>query len=254
MKLNGMIVVYALLCTVTLGARAQSRIIAHRGYWKCEGSAQNSITSLQKAAEVGIYGSEFDVQLTKDRNVVVNHDDSINGMMIGDVTYGDLKNIRLKNGEKLSLLDDYLKVGKTLPGIQLILEIKPHRTEAEENDATDIVVRKVKEMNMEKQVEYISFSMNICERLVKLTPESEIAYLNGDISPENLKDKGINGIDYHVKILAERPEWIEEAHRLGMKVNVWTVDKMEQISQMNNLKVDFITTNYPVKAKNLVAR
>ena len=31
-----------------------------------------------------------------------------------------------------------------------------------------IIVDKVKKMRMEKQVEYISFSMNICEQLVKL--------------------------------------------------------------------------------------
>ena len=44
---------------------------------------------------------------------------------------------------------------------------------------------------MEKQVEYISFSMNICELLVKLTPDSEIAYLNSDVAPKDLKAKGI---------------------------------------------------------------
>ena len=41
--------------------KAKTGIIAHRGYWKTEGSAQNSIASLTKAQQLGIYGSEFDV-------------------------------------------------------------------------------------------------------------------------------------------------------------------------------------------------
>lgn len=93
-----------------------------------------------------MYGSEQDVQLTKDKNVVVNHDDSIQGMMISDVAYAELKDIKLGNGSRLSTPDDYLKAGKALPDIQLILEIKPHRTETEENEVTALVVRKVKEM------------------------------------------------------------------------------------------------------------
>lgn len=40
---------------------AQTRVIAHRGFWKTQGSAQNSITSLLKADSIGCYGSEFDV-------------------------------------------------------------------------------------------------------------------------------------------------------------------------------------------------
>lgn len=250
MKQNRMIVTIA-LCVAVLGAEAQTRIIAHRGYWKSEGSAQNSVTSLKKAAEARVYGSEFDVRLTKDQNVVVNHDDTIKGLMISDATYAELKDIRLNNGERISTLDDYLEAGKAFPNIQLILEIKPHRTKAEEDALTSIVVRRVKEMKLEKQVEYISFSMNICEQLVRLTPDSEIAYLRSDVAPKELKAKGINGIDYHYKTFEMKPEWVEEAHRLGMKVNVWTVNDAELIRKMLNLKVDFITTDHPVEAQKL---
>ncbi len=245
--MNRLIVAIA-LCMAVLGAEAQTRIIAHRGYWKSEGSAQNSITSLKRAAEARVYGSEFDVQLTKDQNVVVNHDDTIKGLMISDVTYAELKDIKLNNGERISTLDDYLEAGKALPNIQLILEIKPHRTKAEEDAVTAIVVRKVKEMKMEKQVEYISFSMNICEQLVKLTPNSEIAYLKSDMAPKELKAKGINGIDYHYKAFEMKPEWVDEAHQLGMKVNVWTVNDTKLIQKMLDLKVDFITTDLPAEA------
>lgn len=91
-------------------------------------------------------------------------------------------------------------------------------------------------------MEYISFSMNICEQPVKLTPGSKIACLKSDVAPKELKAKGINGIDYHYKAFEMKPEWVEEARQLGMKVNVWTVNEKEMIRKKLDLKGDFITT------------
>lgn len=88
------------LAFMTYTAQAQTQIIAHRGYWKTENSAQNSITGLKKAAEAKVYGSEFDVQLTGDGVIVVNHDDNVNGITIAEVPYSKLNGIKLKNGEK----------------------------------------------------------------------------------------------------------------------------------------------------------
>lgn len=236
---------------VTYTAQAQTQIIAHRGYWKTENSAQNSIASLKKAAEAKVYGSEFDVQLTRDGVIVVNHDDKVNGITIAEVPYSKLDGIKLKNGEKIPTLPEYLAEGKKLKGIQLILEIKPHKTQEQEKEIAEKTVKLVKEAGMEKQVEYISFSRYICEILAKLTPKSEIAYLAGDISPKELKENGINGIDYHYKVLEKKPEWIKEAHELDMKVNVWTVNKTENIKNMLKLNVDYITTDNPIEANNL---
>ena len=49
------------------------KVIAHRGYWKTEGSAQNSIRSLELANEINAFGSEFDVHLTSDDVLIIIH-------------------------------------------------------------------------------------------------------------------------------------------------------------------------------------
>lgn len=213
----------------------------------------NSIAGLKKAAEAKVYGSEFDVQLTADGVVVVNHDDAIDGLVIGETAYDKLKDLKLKNGEKLPTLADYLEAGKKLPDVQLILEIKPHKTKAQEDQIAETTVKMVKEYGLEKQVEYISFSMNICEQLARLTPKSEIAYLKSDIAPKDVKAKGANGIDYHYKAFEKHPEWVKEAHELGMKVNVWTVNNEKDMKKMIDLNVDYITTDQPLEAAALVA-
>ena len=93
---------------VGLTAVAQPKIVAHRGYWRTDGSAQNSITSLQKAAAVGCYGSEFDVWITADGVPVVFHDATIDGIRIEDTTFATLMNHRLQNGEFIPTLQQYL--------------------------------------------------------------------------------------------------------------------------------------------------
>lgn len=135
----------------------------------------------------------------------------------------------------------------------MILEIKPHKTKAQEDQITEQTVKMVKEAGMEKQVEYISFSMNVCEQLVRQTPDSKISYLRSDVAPKQLKEKGINGIDYYYKVICQHPEWVKEAKDLGMKVNVWTVDDIADMKEMLDLNVDYITTDEPLEAASLIA-
>ena len=151
--------------------QAQTRVIAHRGFWKTEGSAQNSIAALQKADSIGCYGSEFDVWMTKDNQLVVNHDANFKSKSMEKSNGKELMELQLDNGEKLPSLKQYLKAGKKV-NTRLILELKS--------------------------------------------------------------------------------EWIEELHKLGMKVNVWTVNKAEDMQWLIDRKVDFITTNEPLVLQQLL--
>ena len=239
---------------VGLTAVAQPKIVAHRGYWRTEGSAQNSITSLQKAAAVGCYGSEFDVWLTADGVPVVFHDATIDGIRIEDTTFATLMNHRLQNGEFIPTLQQYLTEGSKIEGCQLILEIKPHRNEVRDKRIADMCVELVRTLGLEKKTEYISFSKVVCQRLHEITPDSKVAYLNGELSPAQIKEMGLTGIDYNEKVFVKHPEWLQEAKQLGVEVNVWTVDGEENLRHHVNLEgVDLITTNDPEILKGILA-
>ena len=233
---------------------AQPQIIAHRGHWNIEGSYENSLTSLREAQKLKVYGSEFDVYMTSDGVLVVNHDDVIEGFKIEDTPYEKIKDIRLKNGEKLPLLEDYLRQGKKCKKTKLILELKPHSTKEKEDKAVAAIVEMVKKVGVKKQTEYISFSLNICKEFVRLSPKTPVGYLSGNIPPHELKALNINIIDYNLGVLRRNPQWIEEAHKLKMKVNVWTLVKEEDIVEMINAGVDFLTTDTPVLCKELIKK
>lgn len=246
------IIMAALL--VGLTAVAQPKIVAHRGYWRTDGSAQNSITSLQKAAAVGCYGSEFDVWITADGVPVVFHDATIDGIRIEDTTFATLMNHRLQNGEFIPTLQQYLTEGSKIEGCQLILEIKPHRNEVRDKRIADMCVELVRTLGLEKKTEYISFSKVVCQRLHEITPDSKVAYLNGELAPAQIKEMGLTGIDYNEKVFVKHPEWLQEAKQLGVEVNVWTVDGEENLRHHVNLEgVDLITTNDPEILKGILA-
>ena len=244
------LIVMAAACLMTLAAAAQTKIVAHRGYWDCAGSAQNSITSLKLADKIGCYGSEFDVHLPKDGVIVVHHDQNVGKIDIQTSTYKALKKERLKNGEKIPTLEQYLDAGKDL-SCKLVLEIKRQMVQSHEDSLVRQCVDMVKSKGLTDRIVWISFSGKACELLHQLLPDAHIQYLLGDWDPKTIKAKGLSGIDYEQKVLALHPEWIKECHDLGLVVNVWTVNDLNTINQFIKAGVDFITTNAPVEGLKL---
>lgn len=249
------IAVILLLICCGCYAWSQTKVIAHRGFWDTEGSAQNSLASLKKAAEAKVYGSEFDVYITADGVLVVNHDDSIPGYRLETATYAQLQNVTLSNGEKLPTLEQYLSRGKRYADMKLILEVKSHKRVVNEDRAVKAIVEMVRRYGLEYQVEYIAFSMNVCKELKRLAPYATVSYLNGDVSPADLKALGFEGLDYNQKVLKEtHPEWIQEAKEQGLMVNVWTVNTPELMQYFIDKGVDFITTDKPLELKAMLAK
>ena len=232
------------------------RIGAHRGFWKCEeaGGAQNSIAALKQAQDCNLWGSEFDVHLTADNEVVVHHDPDIQGVSIQKSDLATIREFKLKNGEVVPTLDEYLTQGEKCAATVLVLEFKKQYSEERENRMVDITLEKLKAHGLynPERVIFISFSKNICLKIAKDAPEFTNQYLKGEIAPSDLHKMGINGIDYQDKVIYAHPEWVKEAQDLGMSVNVWTVDNEKDIQAMIDLGVDCITTNEPLLTRKLL--
>ncbi len=238
--------------TFTVMCWAQTQIIAHRGYWKTEpATAQNSIESLKNAQKLKVYGSEFDVRMTKDGVLVINHDPELNEISIAKTDYKTLKKQKLSNGESIATLQQYLKQGKKDSSVRLIVELKSLKTEALENEMTQKAIETVQKLGIEDQVDYISFSLNICKQIKKIQPKAVVQYLRGDISPSEIKKLGIDGIDYHYNVFLEKEKtWLSEAKELGLITNAWTVDDPEIFLKLKSAGIQLITTDIPEQLLN----
>lgn len=108
----------------------KNRLIAHRGLHKNKIIPENSMLAFKAAIEKN-YAIEFDINITKDNQIVVFHDDDLNRLCnkkenIEDVSYDFLKDLNLyESNEKIPLLKELLdEVAGKIP---LIIEIKKHK-------------------------------------------------------------------------------------------------------------------------------
>lgn len=108
---------------------------AHRGLHASDGSVpENSLAAFRRAAEAG-YGVELDVQLSKDGEVVVFHDDTLDRVCgvhsrVDEKTFSELRALRLRDtDETIPLFTEVLDVydGRG----PMIVELKPGRRNRE---------------------------------------------------------------------------------------------------------------------------
>ncbi|ULT22179.1 hypothetical protein KUH03_22130 [Sphingobacterium sp. E70] len=97
-------------------------------------------------------------------------------------------------------MEEYIKAGKKLKGLRLILELKTNKLGVERTlEAATKSVEMVKNLKAEKITDYIAFSFEACQKIHELAPKANIQYLNGDKSPADVNAAGINGLDYHFR-------------------------------------------------------
>lgn len=236
--------------------KGRTAIVAHRGFWNCEaaGFSENSIASLKAAQDNGFWGSELDIHLTADGVVMVNHDSSINGKKISEHNYADFATDLLPNGEKRPTFDEYLDQAQKSRKTMLIIELKAQPSEGREDILVEktIAALKAHKLYSPGRVAFISFSRYMCEKIATAAPKFINQYLNGNLSPDELAKMGINGWDYHQKVVESNSGWISTAHGLGMSTNVWTVDDQDKARNFIGLGVDAITTNEPLMVRSLL--
>lgn len=232
---------------------SQPKVIAHRGHWTPEGSAQNSVRSLVLADSVGAYGSEFDVWMTADSVLVLNHDRDINGLVIQESPSELVLAQKLSNGENIPTLDAFLDVARNLK-INLVLELKEHSTPEANIYAATKAVEMIREKGLYDRTDYITFSPYAFQQFIKVAPGREVSFLYDLILPDRIKELGGTGIDYNIGHFQKNPQLTKQCHDMGLKVNIWTVDTPEDIDFSIDQGVDYITTNQPVVCAGLIKK
>ena len=222
-------------------------VIAHRGAFKKKGFPENSIAALKEAIRLQCIGSEFDVRMTADDSLVINHDPHYHGLDIEKTSYVQLVAFPLNNGERLPTLHEYLLAGKENNATtRLVLEIKPSEISKERGRLiAERCAAVVKETGTAAKIVYISFDYEILKKLREITPETPAQYLTGDRTPEQLKADGIGGADYHISVFRKNPDWIKRAKQNGIILNAWTVNEKEDMEWLLANGFNYITTNEP---------
>ena len=181
------------------------KIWAHRGC--SQRYPENTLTSFGKAAELyekGLVGIELDVQLTKDGELVVIHDERIDRTTDGygfvrDYTLEELKTFHIHTGkpeaehiptlkEVIELLKEKLKTGFRL-NIELKNSIYPYPGMEEK------LHRMVDENGLNDKVVYSSFSARSLEIMRNIDANVEIGILDTKVSDCIYKLKGGCGAD-----------------------------------------------------------
>lgn len=208
---------------VDIELHAQAPIIAHRGYWTGNQRPANSLAAFEAALQLNIYGSECDIRQTADGVLVVCHDATHDGLRISRSTYDELRQHPLANSEPLPRLEELIQTLKMSNSpVRLVLDIK-------ECDIYQLLAM-VEGYGVADRVLFIAFNRQYCNQLVRRGRGPQTFYLNGNMSPRQVKDAGYAGIDYSTTVLETHPQWIGEAAALGLKTIVWTVNNKESIA------------------------
>src|SRR5690606_45612 len=90
---------------------------------------ENTLEAFQKTYDQGLRGFETDIRMTKDGELVIFHDaslDRITGQkgIIEEMTAAELRAIKTKKGNPLLFLDELLTFLEDKPGVYLELEMK----------------------------------------------------------------------------------------------------------------------------------
>lgn len=232
----------------------RNKVVAHRGAWKGYGYHQNSRHSLRKAIELGCEASEFDVWLTKDKYIALNHDYEYDGMIVELSKLADMRRVILEQGEVMATLDEYLEIIRGQNRTRLVLELKSTPANRIGLELADAAVAMVHKMGAQAWVDYISFDYEVLKRVRALDPTAHIAYLGAVVPMDQQKIEGMSGIDYHFSQFDNMPRLYDRARMLGLTINVWTVNDPKIMERMLDMGVDFITTDEPAMLLEMIEK
>ena len=160
-------------------------IIAHRGASHL--APENTLTAFRLAKTLGADGFECDVQITRDRHLVVAHDyltDLKTGVHgnIPDMTFDELRKLdfgswkgAIFQDEKIATLQEAMELCRQMPGCTVHLELKS--TMDNDPDFVPRVLEVLQQTEMVEQVILVSFNHALLRQAKQLMPELKVGAL-----------------------------------------------------------------------------
>jgi len=230
-------------------------VIAHRGF--SGGAPENTVAAFKKAIDLGVDMIEFDVLLSKDGQVVVIHDDTLNRTTNGkgkvaDYTLDELRQLDAGSwfgaqfsGERIPTLKEVLELTRG----QVFLNIELKKGDMGRytmKDLADHTLQEVERAGMLNQVLFASFVPSAIDRIIEKSPKVPVGLIHSQswVSPREVTGgRPISVLSCSGKVLTKNN--ISNAHKQGTKVMVWTLNTEEHMQYFLNMGVDGVITDYP---------
>ncbi|MEY4531264.1 MAG: hypothetical protein RLZZ156_1985 [Deinococcota bacterium] len=218
-------------------------LLGHRGANRVH--LENTMPAFIAARQAGLSGIELDVQRTKDGVLIVHHDFHLpDGRLISALHFAQL---RLPEPYTIPTLEEVLTWAKQT-GAYLNIEIKleTFATDGREKEVATLVERS----GIGNQIIISSFNPISLLRIKYYAPSLETALLFYNSKKNWLLDHGY--LAFLLGVQAIHPhhsqvtlDMVLMAHRMGWKVNVWTVNEPEIVQKLLALGVDGIIGDEP---------
>ncbi len=234
-------------------------VIAHRG--ASAYAPENTLEAFALAIEMKADGIETDVHFSKDGVVMVNHDEKLdrtsNGQgLITDYTCEELKFFdfgfkfyKKRTDIKIPTIDEMYALVKP-SGLCINVEIK-----SSDPAMPQALYDAAKRHGMLDRVFYSSFDHMQLIRMLEIFPEAYVAPLYGfNMVKPWLYAENLGALASHPRYnqIALFPEYVDECHKRGIRVNPWTVDIPEDIKALADAGCDALITNVPDVARKVL--
>ncbi|MDD2561946.1 MAG: glycerophosphodiester phosphodiesterase [Eubacteriales bacterium] len=232
-------------------------VCAHRG---ASGYApENTLEAFQLAVEQGADAVELDVQLTRDKQLIVAHDERIDRVSDGSglISMLSLKDIKshLFNATHPAYLDSRAptleEVFDLLMATGLVINVELKNSRIPYAGMEEKCIELARRKGMSKRVIYSSFNHHSLVKVKTIDPDAACGLLYDCcmVEPWVYADHlGIEALHPHYSELLLNPRECGEAHKAGLKVNAWTVNDDRDMKKVFELQADMLITNYPDRA------
>ena len=229
-----------------------SIIYGHRG--ASAHAPENTLEAFALSMEMGADGFELDVHMSKDGELVVIHDETVDRTTDGTGFVRNLTLQQLKELDASASMEGFRNCRiPTLREVFTLVQDTDHIVNVEiKTDECDYpgieekCLALAKEMGVEDKVIYSSFNHHTLIKMRQLKPDVKLGMLFGDIMVKPWEYAKQLDVEYlhPMKMNIYVPDFAKDATAARYGINMWTINDKETISYCLEQNVGIIT-NYP---------